>query len=118
MHRLAILMLLATSAIADPLPAVRAGHVAVTLGDGRVIVIGGYNNTELALATVELYDPATKQWSAGPALAETRKDQTATLLADGRVLVAGGQSFDPATTSWSPLGAIMFDPKTSKWARA
>jgi N-acetylneuraminic acid mutarotase len=116
MHRLAILVLLmSASAVADPPPAPRAGHASVTLADGRVMVSGGYDTTELALATVEIFDPATKQWAALPALAETRKDHTATLLADGRVLVVGGLTLDPATTNWSMLGATAFDPKAGTW---
>ena len=45
-----------------------------------------------ALASSELYDPATAGWTAGAALGSSRKNHTATLLTDGRVWFAGGSS--------------------------
>ena len=60
--------------------------------DGRVLVVGGENDTNPALADVELYDPATKMWGATGSLHTGRDFHTATLLPDGRVLVVGGAS--------------------------
>jgi len=36
----------------------RAGHTATLLQNGKVLIAGGYNDTEV-LATAELFDPAT-----------------------------------------------------------
>ncbi|MFG5777349.1 kelch repeat-containing protein [Comamonas sp. J-3] len=66
----------------------RDSHTATLLADGRVLVTGGDNNG--ALATSELYDPASNSWSAGGNLKTARIAHTATLLSDGKVLVTGG----------------------------
>ncbi len=82
---------------AAPLRTGRAQHTATLLPDGRVLVAGGVAVAGegdaaafLALASVELFSPATGRWTPGPPLAEARGNHTATLLPDGTVLVAGG----------------------------
>jgi Galactose oxidase, central domain len=80
----------------------RAFHSATVLAGGRVLVAGGC--TELddgdcaaghALATTELYDPATGAFTAGPALKFARWDHDAVLLGDGSVLLVGGRGEPP-----------------------
>jgi hypothetical protein len=75
------------------------------LGDGRVLVVGGlvrepcdlpeqeppcYSSTD----SVELWDPRSAAFVAGPPLGitEGRAAHTATLLRDGRVMIGGGAS--------------------------
>ena len=67
----------------------RGFHTASPLPDGRVLVAGGYG-TSGALASAEVYDPASGTWSPTGSMATERVNFTATRLADGRVLVAGG----------------------------
>ncbi|MEM7306267.1 MAG: hypothetical protein AAF682_06340 [Planctomycetota bacterium] len=82
----------------------RAGHAAALLGDGRVLITGGFAALDftdiLALlsgvqASAELFDPATMTFADGPTMLEPRALHTATPLADGGVLVAGGLTLIP-----------------------
>lgn len=93
----------------------RAGHTAVLLTDGNVLVVGGGEEP-----TTELYEPATVDsttgqlgaWrSAGP-LATNRRHHTASLLRDGRLLVAGGEEIDnqSSRTLRPRAGAAFPDP--------
>jgi len=96
----------------------RTDPSAVVLADGRVLVAGGYfrvapeygslpsggivlaslrgpvadvapPNVGAAMATAELFDPATQEWTETGPMAYARYAAAATLLADGRVLVVG-----------------------------
>jgi hypothetical protein len=97
----------------------RANHTATLMEDGRVLVVGGhrFNFPNSALASAEVYDPATEIFTAVGNLMTARQDHTATLLADGKVLVAGGfgasqigltgaELYDPMTTTFSPTGSL------------
>lgn len=75
----------------------RAGHAAATLADGRVMVAGGTTNfTDLTTAatgslnTVELYNPTTNTWTAGPVIGGRRLVPALTLLNTGRMMISGG----------------------------
>jgi N-acetylneuraminic acid mutarotase len=87
---------------------------ATALSSGKVLVSGGYDDQYQALASVELYDPATGAWSPAAHMLQAHGDQSATLLPDGSVLVAGGydesynelafaELYDPVADSWSAL---------------
>ena len=93
----------------------RTGHAATLLPDGRVLVAGGYESTEIGvggydrLASAELYDPVAATWSATADMTQARDGHTATLLPGGRVLVAGGygasaELYDPVTGLWTATG--------------
>lgn len=100
---------------------VRISHEAVQIADGRAMVAGGLDGTAYAppLATVEIFDAATRAWSPGPSMGVGRYQFTLTRLADGRVLAAGGcnvygcgsataaaEVFDPAAGTWTPTGSM------------
>lgn len=91
----------------------RVGHSATELGDGRVLLAGGAENTVLGTvvtASMEVYDPDVQEFSelAGT-LTTARSAHTATRLLDGRVLLVGG--IDGTNT---PLAtAELFDPITN-----
>lgn len=53
------------------------------------------------LASVEIFDPASGAWTAGPSLPAPRANHVAVLLHDGRVLVAGGGK---STSNGQPSG--------------
>jgi Tol biopolymer transport system component len=108
-----------------PMTAPRTRFAAVPLHDGKVLVVGGP-----ALASAELYDPATGTWTATGSMVSHAGPGagyysfTATLLRDGRVLVAGGggsapgrysaaaELYDPATGTWTATGS-MLTPRAS-----
>ena len=80
----------------------RLYHGTTLLPDGRVLVTGGLRNNEDGgpdrLATAEVYDPETGEWSATGNLVAPRLSHTATLLPDGRVLLAGGAAGSSSST--------------------
>jgi hypothetical protein len=97
----------------------RVGPTAILLADGRVLVVGGgplSNGFSTAVASAEVYDPASGIWSAAATMHADRQYHTATLLRDGTVLVAGGigsaaayasaEVYDPADDSWSVIGEM------------
>ena len=89
---------------------------AVVLADGRVVVIGGHDCTgaKTGIASLNVYDPATKTWTRGPNMAYSRWYPTATLLPDGRVLVTAGA--DKTDTSLVPIPEV-FNPVTNTWSQ-
>jgi N-acetylneuraminic acid mutarotase len=119
--------LLATAELYDPasgswtatgnMNGVRILHTATRLADGKVLVAGGADSISEtsvnALATAELYDPATGSWTATGPMIEARAHHTATLLADGKVLVAGGSGSAAGTDSLAT--AELYDPATGTW---
>lgn len=82
---------------------------AVTLRDGRVLVIGGKGPTPLAVAACYLYDPASGAVSAAGSLNTARLGHSAVLLADGKVGVIGGHSGASVVTT-----VEVYDPATKR----
>jgi Kelch motif len=93
----------------------RSYSTATRLLDGTVLVAGGWthNRESETLASAELYDPSTEQWTATGAMIEARAGGTATRLQDGRVLVAGGGILP--TPNAAELSAEVYDPSTGSW---
>jgi hypothetical protein len=71
-----------------PLPTART-EVTGTAWDGQVVAIGGLDENGAALANVDLYDPATDTWTAGPDLPEALHHTAVETLGD-RLFVVGG----------------------------
>ena len=67
----------------------REEHTGTLLPNGKILVVGGTNDSG-SLSSTELYDPATGNWSATGSMNAARSQHTATLLPNGKVLVAGG----------------------------
>jgi hypothetical protein len=91
----------------------RRNHVAIRLGNGKVLLAGGTastpNGTQV-LATAELYDPATDQFSSTGTMTDARRDALATVLPSGKVLVVDGGQASPHSS------AELYDPGTGQWA--
>ncbi|AUX44200.1 uncharacterized protein SOCE26_056640 [Sorangium cellulosum] len=96
----------------------RDGSV-VRLQDGRVLVTGGVNASNVTVSTAELYNPTTNTWASAPNMASTRRGHTMTLLGNGKVLVVGSdytvaatvpaQLYDPAANSWTSVSSTSVD---------
>jgi N-acetylneuraminic acid mutarotase len=90
----------------------RESHSATLLSDGRVLLIGGYNQSWLG--TAEIFDPLSGVWSEITApLACHGVAHTATLMCDGKVFVVGGacESGTPGILNKTEI----YDPTTSAW---
>jgi len=96
--------------------AARVHHTATLLPNGEVLVTGGDNSTGF-LASSELYDPATGNWTLTGSMTVARVNHDAVLLQNGQVLVAGGlgqgngtltsaELYNPATGTWAATGSM------------
>jgi hypothetical protein len=96
----------------------RVDHSATLLDDGRVLLVGGNALDDRgfisddALASAELFDPATGAFSEIDGLTTERSQHAAVLLSDKRVLIAGGYNTDGA-----PSTTELFDPGTGRFVR-
>jgi N-acetylneuraminic acid mutarotase len=90
----------------------RWADAAITLQNGKVIVVGGgtINGDD---ASTELYDPASNTWTRTGDQNTPRYNSAPVLLASGKVLLAGGET---SLGSESPsMSAESYDPATGKW---
>jgi galactose oxidase-like protein len=93
-------------------------HTATLLPDGRVLVAGGsaFGGHGQAVPAAEVYDPASRSWTATKRMIDARWGHTATLLPNGRVLIAGGfadlgslasaELYNPSNGSWTATGSM------------
>jgi N-acetylneuraminic acid mutarotase len=103
------------------LAAPRLGASAVTLADGRVLIVGGIASPDSApaeQASAEVYDADRGTWSPAGSLKRARSGFALVALADGGAIVAGGflmsaftrlssvERFDPAANRWSSAAAL------------
>ena len=120
----------------------RENQRALLLSNGKVLVAGGDDgNTPYvkALASAELYNPATRTWSSTASMHVARFDFSANTLVNGEILVAGGDdgagdcctasssqqrggssSAIPESPCFCPHGitaAELYNPTTGKWIR-
>lgn len=93
----------------------RAVHTAVLLGNGKVLIAGGFTRGQESLDTAELFDPAARTFSATGKMGTARSAHSATLLKDGRVLIAGGfngayldsaEIYDAETGAFTPIAKM------------
>lgn len=88
---------------------IRHKHGAVSLADGRVLIVGGADQRDgrPAYTSVEIYNPATGIFSAAGDMNSPRYklQDTLVLLSNGTVLIAGGANraeiFDPSRNTFS-----------------
>ncbi|MBJ6760462.1 hypothetical protein JGU66_06780 [Myxococcaceae bacterium JPH2] len=96
----------------QPLGTARHSHSTTLLPSGKVLVAGGSNGSQ-AVATAELYDPATGVWTPTGTMPGAHFVHCATLLPSGQVLVTGGED------GTKPIGtAELYDPVSGTWRAA
>jgi N-acetylneuraminic acid mutarotase len=98
-----------------------ANAAASLMADGRLLATGGSISRvaeSSAVATVDIFDPATNAWTAAAApMATARAAHVQTTLSNGSVLVTGGSDgfltvlasaeiYVPNTNTWSAAGAM------------
>ena len=92
-----------------PMAQARQCHTATLLGDGRVLVAGGWlydPKTPKTIDAAEIYDPGSGTFTATGRMTIPRCRAAAVALDDGRVLIVGGQTSGPAL----PNNAELYDP--------
>lgn len=87
----------------------RALATATLLKDGTVLVAGGEDSGQ-ALASAEIFDPATSTFHATGSMTTARAAATAQPLPDGRVLIVGGEA------AGAPLTTDIYDPARGAFA--
>ena len=95
-----------------PMTAAREHFTATLLPGGKVLMAGGQTVTGSSLASAELYNPATRTFSATGSLHTARAYPAAALLPGGKVLVAGGLSGNFVAAD----SAELYNPVTGTWA--
>jgi hypothetical protein len=95
----------------------RESHVAVTLNDGRVLIVGGHSGRRSAMqiyTSAELFDPATRRFTAAGHMRVRRHKHDAVRTADGRVLVTGGS--DERDDRGAYTSTEWYDPRTGTFS--
>jgi hypothetical protein len=107
----------------------RVAHVAALLGTGKVLVAGGGRGGMpggyISYDTAEMYDPATRSFTAMRArMKSDRVGAAAVRLSDGRVLIVGGKSGRVVTSRHPNLGSLtplntaeIYDPESGAFIR-
>jgi hypothetical protein len=92
---------------------------AAALGDGRILVTGGYDRpwkdgvTSGALNSAMIYDPAKNTWTVAAPMSQPLYDHSAT-VSGGQLLVIGGssQSMLSSHETYDPTATSPFAPNT------
>jgi N-acetylneuraminic acid mutarotase len=108
----------------EKLPDLKIGRMSagVSAGaDGRIYVVGGSSTTSTpgALASVEVYSPATNTWTTAADLPTPTADLVTVTGVDGRIYAIGGWlggaiatvvAYTPSTNTWAPV-KNMLEPR-------
>ena len=95
----------------EPMPTARQ-EISVSVLDGKVYAIAGYDTQGESTATVEVYDPRTNMWrKAAPLPIATNHNAAATV--NGRLYAFGGTSprafaYDAVRDAWTEVASMRY----------
>ncbi len=80
-----------------PMPRPRAGLIQGAVGSRMVVAGGSYweNDRKFRSDRTDLFEPATNQWLAGPALPSPRSDAACTVVGETLYVFGGGHDGEP-----------------------
>ena len=84
------------------------------LQNGKVLVTGGDDIAGNALASCELYDPATAAWSYAAPMLTPLERHTSNELPDGRIVIIGGNT-NTIYQNTVTANVEIYDPSTDTW---
>ena len=90
------------------------GAQVLLTSNGKVLTVGGVNNSNNVLASAEVYSPSAGTWKLTGSMAQAREYFAAVVLKSGKVLVAGGLGASNIVL----LGAELYNPSTGTWSSA
>ena len=93
----------------------KQNEAATAVLDGKLYMIGGFENESGPTTRVQVYDGATKSWYDGVPLPEPVHHSGA-VVAGGRIYLVGG--FDLTFGKREPIARVLaFDPSRGTWER-
>jgi hypothetical protein len=107
-----------TWALAASMPGPRLGGQAVTLSNGKVLVVGGTAGYTV-LSSAIIYDPTAGPggtWSAAGSLSAT-PDGHLVALPDGGALMVQNKEYDNVAEAWIEPASERFDPIALTWTK-
>jgi large repetitive protein len=97
--------------------AVRSEASAVLMGNGDLLVAGGWSNNAV-VRTVEIFDPVSNRFSSASDMATARSRAAIYQFQPGQILIAGGMSsqgevtsaeiYTSASNTWSDAGKVPY----------
>jgi hypothetical protein len=92
-------------------------NAQVRVAGGKVLSIGGADNSGNILNSAEVYSSTSGKWTLTGSMAQERDSFPAVVLTNGKVLVSGGvgtgnvilssaELYDPTTGAWSSAGSL------------
>lgn len=100
--------------VASGMQSAREFEAQVLLGNGKIIAIGGVDNSSNVLASAEVYSPSAGTWKNTGSMVQARQLFSAVVLASGKVLVSGGLGASGIVLG----GAELYDPAKGTWSSA
>lgn len=96
---------------------VRSKHTSQILNDGKVLAIGGKDQSLDAQTSCEIYNTTTGTWTYTGSLSAFRSEPASVIFPNGKVLVVGGEYngstqfgeiYDPTLGTWSNTSDMIY----------